>query len=325
MKLSTHSTLLFILLLRAMSIVARSPRHYYDRSAAAHDTVIGLSQRQSCPSDYKECGIYCIDDTYTCCPDLQGGCAASDYCTLGDNGEYGCCEDGEICTGDGGATQTTTFSDYDTSTITSYRATSTAETYDTGDDNLSWRTFTVTYDDGDRERLSFAIYDGDGIVIESDQLAWTTRVVTQDDGDIVTFTIASEIPEPLPFTKTYIDYTTTRDWALYEGGYVISSDAYSWETTRVTLNDGDITTATYANIMQGNAAATTIRDSSSASVARDSDIATRTISAGQPTVTVTQDLGATSSASVNQAMVGVSWLYWSVISAGCILITMVWL
>ncbi|KAK4167003.1 hypothetical protein QBC43DRAFT_298176 [Cladorrhinum sp. PSN259] len=67
----------------------------------------------------QQCGDGCIPLSYECCPDLKGGCPATDYCSLGDNGDYGCCEDGEMCSGDGGAS---------TSTIVGETATSTWDT-----------------------------------------------------------------------------------------------------------------------------------------------------------------------------------------------------
>ncbi|KIW69506.1 hypothetical protein PV04_05379 [Phialophora macrospora] len=58
----------------------------------------------SCETGDKVCGAFCIPGTYTCCPDLEGGCQTSkSECQEGDNGVYGCCPIGETCTGDGGA------------------------------------------------------------------------------------------------------------------------------------------------------------------------------------------------------------------------------
>lgn len=57
----------------------------------------------ACESGDKVCGAFCIPGTYTCCPDLEGGCSATSVCQQGDNGVYGCCPIGETCTGDGGA------------------------------------------------------------------------------------------------------------------------------------------------------------------------------------------------------------------------------
>ncbi|KAL5363866.1 hypothetical protein BJX96DRAFT_178456 [Aspergillus floccosus] len=56
-----------------------------------------------CSASEDTCGIYCIPSSYTCCPDKSGGCAADEYCAMGDNNEYGCCPEGETCTGDGGS------------------------------------------------------------------------------------------------------------------------------------------------------------------------------------------------------------------------------
>ncbi|KAH6898257.1 hypothetical protein B0T10DRAFT_601251 [Thelonectria olida] len=51
----------------------------------------------------KDCGSGCIDASWTCCPDGAGGCPADESCSMGTNGEYGCCPDGETCAGEGGA------------------------------------------------------------------------------------------------------------------------------------------------------------------------------------------------------------------------------
>lgn len=56
-----------------------------------------------CESGDVLCGETCIPSTYTCCPDKLGGCNADEQCQMGDNDEYGCCPEGEICSGDGGA------------------------------------------------------------------------------------------------------------------------------------------------------------------------------------------------------------------------------
>lgn len=70
----------------------------------------------------KSCGDGCIQLDYTCCPDMAGGCpTATSYCSLGDNGEYGCCPLGEVCGGDGGATTSSsviTITESSASTIT---------------------------------------------------------------------------------------------------------------------------------------------------------------------------------------------------------------
>ena len=60
------------------------------------------TQGQCSDIGQKSCGDFCIDSTDTCCPDQSGGCPLATYCTLGDNGEYGCCDVGETCVGDGG-------------------------------------------------------------------------------------------------------------------------------------------------------------------------------------------------------------------------------
>ena len=50
----------------------------------------------------KDCGSGCIALTDTCCPNRAGGCPLGTFCDLGPNGEYGCCQIGKICTGNGG-------------------------------------------------------------------------------------------------------------------------------------------------------------------------------------------------------------------------------
>ena len=57
----------------------------------------------TCESGDVVCGETCIPESYTCCPDKLGGCKANEQCQMGDNKEYGCCPEGEICSGDGGA------------------------------------------------------------------------------------------------------------------------------------------------------------------------------------------------------------------------------
>src|ERR1700742_1096846 len=57
----------------------------------------------SCETGDKVCGAFCIPGTYTCCPDLEGGCPSNAECQEGDNGEYGCCPVGDTCSGNGGA------------------------------------------------------------------------------------------------------------------------------------------------------------------------------------------------------------------------------
>jgi len=56
-----------------------------------------------CDAGGQVCGTWCIPGNYTCCPDLEGGCSSDSVCQEGDNGEYGCCSVGAICTGNGGS------------------------------------------------------------------------------------------------------------------------------------------------------------------------------------------------------------------------------
>jgi hypothetical protein len=60
-----------------------------------------LLRRQSDCSSIGEfpCGQYCIESGYFCCPDQQGGCLTSQYCTTGDDGTPCCCPLGKVCDG----------------------------------------------------------------------------------------------------------------------------------------------------------------------------------------------------------------------------------
>lgn len=60
-----------------------------------------LLRRQSDCSSIGEfpCGQYCIQSGYFCCPDQQGGCLTSEYCTTGNDGTPCCCPLGEVCDG----------------------------------------------------------------------------------------------------------------------------------------------------------------------------------------------------------------------------------
>lgn len=50
------------------------------------------------------CGDGCINIGWSCCASQDRGCPPTAYCVLGTNGEYGCCDKGKICVGEGGAT-----------------------------------------------------------------------------------------------------------------------------------------------------------------------------------------------------------------------------
>src|SRR5947207_5452564 len=58
-----------------------------------------LRRQSSCPIGETVCGQYCISIGYICCPDQQGGCKVSEYCTTGDDGTPCCCPLGKICDG----------------------------------------------------------------------------------------------------------------------------------------------------------------------------------------------------------------------------------
>jgi hypothetical protein len=77
------------------------------------------TQAQCSDIGQKTCGDFCIDLTDICCPDASGGCPITTYCTLGDNGQYGCCDIGKKCVGDGGVDTSTIFTDLPGTTSTS--------------------------------------------------------------------------------------------------------------------------------------------------------------------------------------------------------------
>lgn len=88
--------------------------------ALANLAPAGLLKRQSdcVGAGYKTCGDGCIPITWTCCPKEDGGCPASSYCDIGDNGETACCLNGFQCTGDGGvSTDYNTYTSFIPSTI----------------------------------------------------------------------------------------------------------------------------------------------------------------------------------------------------------------
>lgn len=62
-----------------------------------------ISQLPCSAQGEKDCGALCIPLSYTCCPDGSGGCPVGSYCSLGSNGQYGCCQNGRTCAGPGGA------------------------------------------------------------------------------------------------------------------------------------------------------------------------------------------------------------------------------
>lgn len=76
------------------------------------------TQAQCSDIGQKTCGDFCIDLTDICCPDASGGCPITTYCTLGDNGQYGCCDIGKTCVGDGGVDTSTIFTDLPGTTST---------------------------------------------------------------------------------------------------------------------------------------------------------------------------------------------------------------
>jgi hypothetical protein len=123
-------------------------------AAIGADSSSNLLRRQtlipvSCSSQgLKACGVVCIGLSDTCCPSGAGGCPIGTYCDLTSNGEYGCCPNGEICTGPGGAitslfTQTVLLPG-ETSTQTEF-TTSTSEPTETGPIETSVSTLTSTF------------------------------------------------------------------------------------------------------------------------------------------------------------------------------------
>jgi hypothetical protein len=89
--------LLFLLITSAVISAESSPQ-------LLHRQIV--RQLQCSSQGLKDCGSGCIDRSDTCCPDRTGGCPTGTYCSLGSNGEYGCCKDGKICTGPGGVIPT---------------------------------------------------------------------------------------------------------------------------------------------------------------------------------------------------------------------------
>jgi hypothetical protein len=90
-----YSPILLLLLTTAVVVGADSSPQLLRRQI--------VSQLPCSSQGMKECGEVCIDMTATCCPDRAGGCPSGSYCILGWNGDYGCCDNGELCEGPGGA------------------------------------------------------------------------------------------------------------------------------------------------------------------------------------------------------------------------------
>jgi hypothetical protein len=135
-----HNPILLFFLIAAAAIGADSSSNLLRRQ-----TLIPVS----CSSQgLKACGVVCIGLSDTCCPSGAGGCPIGTYCDLTSNGEYGCCPNGEICTGPGGAitslfTQTVLLPG-ETSTQTEF-TTSTSEPTETGPIETSVSTLTSTF------------------------------------------------------------------------------------------------------------------------------------------------------------------------------------
>jgi hypothetical protein len=89
-----HTSILYFLFTTAALVAAENPLHLIRRQSTSpvSCSVQGL----------KDCGTGCIDLTDTCCPSREGGCSVGTYCSLGSNGEYGCCRNGRVCSGPGG-------------------------------------------------------------------------------------------------------------------------------------------------------------------------------------------------------------------------------
>ncbi|RVX75454.1 hypothetical protein B0A52_00807 [Exophiala mesophila] len=88
-----------------------------------------------CADSDKACGDFCIPSSYTCCPDLEGGCASTDVCQKGDNDVYGCCPKGRTCTGDGDAEYIDSASD--ASSTSSSTASSSSSTSSNAADSMA--------------------------------------------------------------------------------------------------------------------------------------------------------------------------------------------
>ncbi|KAK4172261.1 hypothetical protein QBC36DRAFT_304616 [Triangularia setosa] len=70
--------------------------------------------------EQQTCGDGCVPLDYTCCPTEEGACAPGYNCQLGGNDEYGCCPQGQVCVGNGGAITTTFPAQLPTSTAPAY-------------------------------------------------------------------------------------------------------------------------------------------------------------------------------------------------------------
>jgi hypothetical protein len=131
-----YKPILLFFLIAAASIVADSSSDLLRRQTAL------CSSRGR-----KACGTGCISLSDTCCPSGAGGCPIGTYCDLTPNGEYGCCPNGEICTGPGGVITSfftqTSWLPGETSTQTEF-ITSTSEPTETGPIETSVSTLTST-------------------------------------------------------------------------------------------------------------------------------------------------------------------------------------
>ncbi|KDR74619.1 hypothetical protein GALMADRAFT_227106 [Galerina marginata CBS 339.88] len=130
----------FVLLLQCTSLISASTtlrppiKTVVEPRSAIIRGLIDLDQRQTyyyCPAPAYSCvynGNCCVNSNYPCC---RGGvcCYPGTYCVLASNGNIGCCDDGEICSGPVGNPTTSTIFHTTTSTRKStFTSTSKAHT-----------------------------------------------------------------------------------------------------------------------------------------------------------------------------------------------------
>lgn len=331
----------FLLLVCQLSLLLGSTLSLSDlKSSHSQKRARSLFIRQSCGSGYKACGSGCIPASYTCCPDRAGGCPADEYCSLGTNGKYGCCPDGKICGGSGGA-----LTDYTTSTSTSTYTTRaptiiTQTSARITGSALSWVTATVTYDSGGKTTLSYAYYEGGYVPISvSTQLQWETTIFTLRDGGRTTATIASYPADGVADNLDWVTLTATLDngvrttfsYAYYDGGYITSSDNYIWSTRTRTFSDGDIGTFTVVSykptVANVQTTPTSTRSATSASLtalSTRSSLSSTARSTSSTSAITTPSQIAASSDGTNEMKSRVYELA-SIVAGGTIFLVMLWL
>ncbi|RMJ25524.1 hypothetical protein PHISP_03590 [Aspergillus sp. HF37] len=125
MPYSAFKLSLALLILMTAAVAAQSDSHeatIHELQPVLHRNQTATLSRRNPQSDYgcgiseQSCGSGCIPVLYTCCPDENGGCALDMYCSMGDNGKYGCCPMMETCYGDGGVDNVDDWDDIDEDT-----------------------------------------------------------------------------------------------------------------------------------------------------------------------------------------------------------------